>query len=67
MNLVKLFFKKSVEKITKKKVLWNLLINLSVSKDFSNKFIKSKNFNLFFEFLEKSKVQCCFKFIENVF
>lgn len=47
LNLVTVFFKKDNEIIIKKKILWNLLINLGKNSEFANKFLQFKFFNLF--------------------
>lgn len=39
LNLVNVFFKKEDEIVIKKKVLWNLLINLAKNSDFALKFL----------------------------
>lgn len=54
LNLVNIFFKKDDEIVLKKKILWNLLINLSKNLEFSKKFLKFKNFNLFTDLLFRS-------------
>lgn len=39
LNLVNVFFKKDDEIVLKKKILWNLLINLAKNFEFSKKFL----------------------------
>lgn len=67
LNLISVFFKKDDAIIEKKKVLWNLLINISTITDFANSFLKFKNFKIVFEFLIRTNSEVAFKFIENVF
>ena len=67
LNLVSLFFKKDDSIIEKKRVLWNLLINVATIPDFANSFLKFKNFKIIFEFLIRTHSDVAFKFIENVF
>lgn len=66
-NLVTLFFKKENNVVIKKKILWNLLINLSNNSKFASNLLAYKNFNIFFDFLFKTNAYCCFKLIENIF
>lgn len=66
-NLVTLFFKKEESIVIKKKVLWNLLINLSNHPKFASNLLAYKNFNIFFDFLFKTNAYCSYKLIENIF
>jgi hypothetical protein len=69
LSLTLQFLKKSESVVLKKKVLWNLLINMSINKDFSMKLIKTdKLSSLFDKFLSNpSKWICILKFLENLF
>lgn len=61
------FLKKSPETVVKKKVLWNLLINMAVHPTFAYKVLHSDKLAPFFDFYLSSKAICCLKFLENVF
>ncbi len=65
LNLVTVFFKKDDSVIEKKKILWNLLINLATNANFACSFLRFKNFKLFTDFMIRTKSLCVFKFIEN--
>lgn len=69
LSLTLQFLKKSEAVVLKKKVLWNLLINMSINKDFSMKLIKTDKLGSLFEkFLSNpSKWICILKFLENLF
>ena len=65
LNLVNVFFKKEDEIVIKKKVLWNLLINLAKNSDFALKFLQFKNFDCFTDLLFRTSELCVLKFLEN--
>ena len=65
LNLVNVFFKKEDDIVINKKILWNLLINLSKNSEFAIKFLQFKNFNLFTDLLFRSSELCVLKFFEN--
>lgn len=67
LNLVSVFFKKEDNVIEKKKVLWNLLINMSTVSEFANSFLKFKHFKIILDFLFRTNSEVAFKFIDNVF
>jgi hypothetical protein len=63
------FLKKPDKVVLQKKVLWNLLINMSLNKDFSLHLIKTDKLGNFFDkFLSNpQKWLCILKFLENLF
>lgn len=67
LNLVSVFFKKEDNIIEKKRVLWNLLINLSTTAEFANSFLRYKHFKIIMEFLFRTNSETAFKFIDNTF
>ena len=69
LSLTLQFLKKSETVVLKKKVLWNLLINMSVNKTFSLRLIKSDKLGCLFDKFLSNPVKwlCILKFLENLF
>lgn len=66
MNVALACFKKD-DKKDGKKLLWNVLINLSTQKKFVGKFLRHPSLGCFFENLVQKQSESCFKFLENLF
>lgn len=69
LSLTLQFLKKPDKVVLQKKVLWNLLINMSISPDFSARLVETDKLGYFFDkFLSNpQKWQCILKFLDNLF